>query len=293
VERVDPRRFAVDVDRYRHADHSWLDELDHLAVHAGPPYQRMGTRGVAAADWFVADEHRPAELALRRRLLAEVPAEVLAVTPGSEAACTEAAAMLRSWLDAWDDGVAHPLARAALAVQDDLAVMERRDGRWLLTAGAILFPSYWCLADKIGRPQLDVHGPVPHYEGDLAERVDRFFDRLSPERIIGRRNWGFVAHPLMFVPGADAVEHPVEFDLDQLWMRSERQTLRRLPVSGAVLFSIRVQQAPARAVAARPEVAARVLDAMEQWTPELIRSRGGRHGWFPQVVAWLRAELGR
>lgn len=293
---VDLTAFAPDVARYRQADHGWLAELDAVTVHAGEPHQRMGTRAVAEVDWFVADEHRAHELALRRRLVDEAGEHVVAIEPGSEPACAEAAALVDAWIaadrPAWraeapgraDDP---PLVRAGLAVQDDLCVMERDEHGWRFTAGVVCFPSYWRLADKIGRHQEAVHGPVPHYADDVADRVNRFFDRLPPGRIVGRRNWGFVAHPLLFIPGRDELVQPESFALDHLWMRSERQTLRRLPDTGAVLFTIRAQLAPAAAIEQHPDVAARLLDAMRNWSPELVVSRGGRHGWYEQVVGWL------
>jgi hypothetical protein len=295
---VDPLDYPIDVEAYRRADVGWLDELDRLSVHSGEPHQRMGTRAVDEAGWLVVDEHRDAELALRRRLWREATDEIVATLPGSEAACAEAAEVVEVWLAdhghagteaAAVDEVADPLVRAGLAVQDDLCLMERDEAGWRLTAGIVCFPTYWRLADKLDRLQQDVHGPVPHFREDLATKVSTFFDRLPPGRIVSRRNWGFSAHPLLFVPDLAALPSPGDYHPDRLWLRSERQTLRALPSTGAVLFTIRVQLAPATAVAARPELAARLLDAMEHWTPELVRSRGGRHGWVPQVMAWLRS----
>lgn len=302
VAPVDPYAYPIDTDRYRGADASWLDELDQLAVHAGPPHQRMGTRAIDEADWFRIDEHRPAELSLRRRLLADAPDEVLLALDGTDAACVEAADTVQRWLHAhrpdllvdWDPTVAHPLARAGLAVQDDLCLMLPRDGAWVLAAALLCFPTYWRLADKAGLTQEAVHAPVPHFAEDLAGKVNLFFDRLAPGRIVGRRNWGFSAHPLLFVPDLEALHSPAAgpgdgYRPERVWLRSERQTLRRLPESGAVLFTIRVQLAPATALAQRPALAARLLDAMQAWSPALVESRGGRHGWFAEVRAYLLA----
>ena len=287
------------------ADLGWLDELDRLSVHSGEPHQRMGTRAIDEAGWLVVDDLREEELALRRRLWCEATDEVVTILPGSGAACLEAAGAVDAWLaehghprPAGDaDGrptgdhlpPAEPLVRAGLAVQDDLCVMERDESGWRLTAGIVCFPTYWRLADKVGRLQEDVHGPVPHFRHDLAAKVSTFFDRLPPGRIVSRRNWGFSAHPLLFVPDLAALPDPGDYDPDRLWLRSERQTLRRLPSTGAILFTIRVQLAPATALVDRPALAARLLDAMDHWTPELVQSRGGRYGWIDHVSTWLRS----
>lgn len=294
---VDPRDFPIDVAAYRAADHRWLAELDRHVVHAGAPHHRMGTHVVDEADWLRLDDHADAERALRRRLVAEATDEVLAVEPGSEPARAETADVVLRWLGtrapvalaAWDDTEPDPLVRAGLAVQDDLCLMERSEQGWRLTAALVCFPTSWLLADKIGRAQPAIHGPVPRFDDDgLAARVDRFFDRLAPGRIVGRRNWGITPHPLLFVPDAPALPRPDPWGPEHLWIRSERQTLRRLPETGAVLFTIRVQLAPLPAVRAHPQVAARLLDAIDEWPADIAADRVGPHDWRPGALDLLR-----
>ena len=297
---VDPSAYPIDAAAYRAGEHGWLAELDRVAVHVGEPHQRMATRAVDEAEWLGIDHHRRGELELRRRLLDEAGDEVFAALPGSDDACVETEDVIADWLvrhhpDAWrlpDGDHPHPLGRAGLAVQEDLCVMQRDDeGLWRFTAGALCFPSYWRLHDKLGRPQEAVHGPVPHYATDLAAKVNRFFDRLPPGRIVSRRNWGFAGHPLLFVPDVSAVEPPPP-DPDHLWLRSERQTLRRLERSDAILFTIKIQLAPTAALAAHPDVARRLADAIDGWSPELAESRGWRYGWLDWLPSWLRAVAG-
>ncbi len=307
---LDPAHYRLDEAAYRNGDHTWLDELTAVAGAVGPPFHRMGTRAIDEADWLPADGHRDRELALRRRLVEDGFDEVFASTADTGDAAAEAASMVAEWLArhrpgaelraapddrSVEDGsgghgamAVPPLVRAGLQVQEDLCVMERDQQGWRLTAGLVCFPTYWRLDEKIGRSQGVIHGPVPHFADELADRVGLFFDRLAPGRIVARRNWGFSAHPLLFVPHAvpDGVE--LSYAPERLWLRSERQTLRRLPRTGAVLFTIKVQLAPATALGERPELAARLLAVMQNWSPELVRSRGGRHGWYGEVTGWLR-----
>lgn len=294
------RRFAVDEDRYRHGDHGWLAELDRLTVHAGDPQQRMVTRAIEETEWLRSDAHRTYELALRRRLVTDARAEVSAALPGSEAAGAETAALVAHWLahhgpgpetDLADDETFTPLERAGVSVQEDLCLMERdRDGAWRLTAAVLCFPSYWELGAKLGHRQEVMHAPVPHYQTDLAVTVSRFFDRLRPGRIVTRRNWGFAAQPHLFAPRLGEFDIPPDIRPDALWLRSERQTLRALPDSGAVLFTIKVDVAPAPALAHHRDVAGRLADAIEQWSPELQASRGARYGGVATIATWLRAR---
>lgn len=228
---------------------SWLDELD-LDPHAEPV--SMGVRALGDRPWLVRDEHWQAELELKATLCRERHDEVFAAEasalPASEAASRLIAA---TGVDLVGDDQLHPLDRAGRSVQEDLCVMERTERGWVLTAASLCFPSRWRLHTKMGRHITDVHGPVAGYADRLAAKVDTFFDRLTASPV-WRRNWFVHPDASLFQP-----DRPVDGDpvvdaataLDELVIRSERQTLRRLdPVDDAILFTIRVQQAPVRAL---------------------------------------------
>ncbi|MCU1484242.1 MAG: hypothetical protein JWN67_988 [Actinomycetia bacterium] len=249
---------------------AWLDELP---LAPGPPWHAMGTRALEERDWLVVDGDRDEQLAYKRDLLAAHHDVVAVARPGSEAAASEAAALVG----------APDLEAAALRVQEDLCVLVRRDDRWCLDAGVVCFPSMWRLADKLGRPMAEVHGPVPAYADELADRVDRFLDRL--ERPAWRRNWFVHDSPELHLPEPPP-PHAAPAVPEGLWLRSERQTLRPLPASGGILFAIRTQQVPLAVVAERPDVAARMAEAMAAWSPELVAYRGAA-AWRDAVVRWL------
>jgi hypothetical protein len=78
--------------------------------------------------------------------------------------------------------------------------------------------------------------------------------------------------PSLFAPLPPA--QPQAERPEDLWLRSERQTLRRLPRSGAVLFTIRVQQARFTALAARPDVAAALAARIRAQPAELTEMNG-------------------
>ena len=148
--------------------------------------------------------------------------------------------------------------------------MVQHAGRWHLEGAVLCFPSLWVLADKMGKPTSLVHEPVPYYAEELSKRVDTFFDRLSPDKPVWRRNFSVWPTLLLWAPRLDPSLCPSEQFVDGKpvsWLRSERQTLRRLPRTGAILFSIRVQTVPLSALALRPD-----------------RAR--------DLAAWLRSEAG-
>ena len=141
-----------------------------------------------------------------------------------------------------EPGVA-PLVACARLVQEDLCLMRRDDAGWRLVAGVLCFPSGWSLAEKIGGDLTQIHGPVPGFAGRMVETVSRMFDRITPERPLLRWNWS--------IYGDAALRHessqeggwsrfPPGEALAKAHLRIERQTLRRLPVSGDLVFTIRI-----------------------------------------------------
>lgn len=261
---------------------SWLDELAFPAE--GPPWLAMGLTRITDADWLLADERRDDELAERHRLLAGRHGEVVGVLPGTEAAGAEVLALVLGWErdhrpDLADERVAtgvHPLESAARRTQEDLAVMVPHADGYHLDAAVLCFPSHWRLADKLGGSALAIHGPVPGYADDLAAKVDRFLDRLRPGVLVARRNWSVHDDPALFAPDAPTNPRPAVVDevAHRFWLRSERQTLRRLPETGAVLFTIRVQQAPLAALAEHRAVRTALAARVSAQPPELTEMNG-------------------
>ena len=135
-----------------------------------------------------------------------------------------------------------PLARAALGVAEDLATLVRDASGWRLVEAFVAAPSAWVLGDKIGRVLGEVHAPVPGFEaGTTNDRtIARMFDALRDGVPVVRASWSLHADAHRFLP-RHAPDHAARLaaaPLDALHLRRERQTLRRLPASGAVLFTI-------------------------------------------------------
>jgi hypothetical protein len=180
-------------------------------------------------------------------------------------------------LAAVDESLLAPLEGVARRVEEDLCVLV--DG--VLVGGCVCFPSHWRLRDKLGRPVNEVHGRVPGYDTDLASRVDSFLRRLTPETVVGRRNFTVHELPDLYAPVAPP---PRRVPPAEQWLRSERQTLRRLRRSGAVLFTIRTQQVQLKDLDF--EVRARLVARLRAEPAELIDYRGLTER-LPALVDWL------
>lgn len=274
--------------RVQGSGQAWFDEID---LDPSVSWRRMGTRPLGDRPWLVADERRVVELALKQRLLAERHDEVFAVESGAEEAGRETLELVEAEHDrlgldgslpGGDDGpgvgveARHPLDRAGRLVQEDLCLLRRSSDGWVLAGASLCFPSRWRLAEKMGRSMTAVHEPVDGYDPALAGPVDRLFDRLD-QRIFLRRNWFVHPDPALFQPDRPVGGDPlVSADgcLDELHLRSERQTVRRLPVSGWVLFTVRIQQDPLGSFVADPERARALVRYLAEAPDDQLRHRG-------------------
>ncbi len=164
-----------------------------------------------------------------------------------------------------------PLLSAGLMVQDDLVLMRRKEDGWHLVAGFVAFPSSWSLAEKFGRPMQAIHADVPGFgEGTRnAALITRIFDNLQVTQPVERLNWSINTTDALFLPLSKHHRPPEDtpFTLAERFARVERQTLRKLPRSGDILFTIRVYVDPIAVIARHPrasEIAASFAAQLEK-----------------------------
>jgi len=201
----------------------------------------MGLQRIEEGDWL-----RPeADIAARRAIFEEFP-DSISVLPEAAEAGREVAEML---------GVDGYLGAAARSIWEDLCILTRADGsggdtgEYRLTGGAVGFPTDWRLAGKMGLPLTSVHAPIHGYREQLAGAVDHFMKSLKVGPIFGRANWFVVPNDnLRYLPDESSEDNfaglSVENAGKRLFVRCERQTLRRLPKTMAVLFTISVDVVP-------------------------------------------------
>lgn len=147
-------------------------------------------------------------------------------------------------------GVSGGLPEAARAHHEDMCLLTLREDeeQYRLVGAAVAWPSDWTPADKLGLPLRALHAPIQGYEEQLASGVDHFMAKLKPGAIYGRANWFIAASDerrWVAEPPETAFAHVTSQNAGEtLFVRSERQTLRRLPETGAILFTIGIYVAP-------------------------------------------------
>jgi dimethylamine monooxygenase subunit A len=265
----------------------------------------IGLKPLDPREWIEVDHNLKTYLTEKQRLYSEERDNVLAAMPGTEAAQLEILEMLVTYLPQRFpeiyrlDGtvmdiasgafrVHHiqtpisPLATAGLLVQEDLVIMGRSPEGWRLMAASLCFPSAWKLSEKIGRLMHEVHGPVPGFNKDTrnAGLIERMFDNLRVEQPVLRWNWTLFGENTLYLPGDEKRmsrrfgEGPVA---KHVFMRLERQTLRKLPKSGEILFTIRTHIDPMDVLehhADGPRLAAAIAEQVAAFTPDELTYKG-------------------
>lgn len=128
-----------------------------------------------------------------------------------------------------------PMQMASRLIQDDFALLlEKPDGQYYLSAGAIVMPGLWNLDERMGMPLSQIHidhGKVPGFKEKLEKGVMSLFRRIQPDSPVQRNTW--------YVQGLDAVDE-MEFakgageknmPVENFHYRTERQTVRRYAIS--------------------------------------------------------------
>jgi len=264
----------------------------------------IGLKPLDLNDWIDVDGKLLAYLDEKDRLAARVPQDIFGALPGSEAAQGEVLTLLGDHLPQHfpniymrlgpqidvvpafrrarlDDPLTPPLLIAAGMVQEDLVILQKRDDGWTVTAGALAFPSSWRLRDKLGRPMHEVHGPVPGFNAGTrnAAMIERMFDNLKPELPVMRWNWSLYGdaelhHP---EPGNAGRRFGTGEIAENVFLRLERQTLRKLPDSGAILFTIRIYIDPFEALESHedgPAIANALITQIHDLSPEQLEYKG-------------------
>lgn len=234
---------------------------------------RIGLAPIPATAWFEGGETDPAA---RKDPLFEGAAAPLvwAETDGSRPAQAEVLALVAEAIGRpIETQDRPPLYAAARCVADDLCLMEKRDGLWRLSALSLSAGSFFTAAEVIGRTLAELHRPVTGFEDRLLARVTRIFDGLRDGLVLERRNWSVVSTPELHMPDPGPMRAAIPAidparAAQVLHVRCERQTLRRLPMTGGVVFTIRVWVNPLSDVAADPARLARFAQAWRTAHPD-------------------------
>lgn len=242
------------------------DDLDPILQNTLPEGQaevaaaRLPSMRPVVGPWLTCDGAYGAQMAKRRYLLRTRARDVytqtgdglaaargfvelaLAALPigfermGEEVRCPDGHA---ETID-WDT----PLRSIGMILQQDVCILEKRGVEHVMTGAVLCFPASWTLAQKIGKPLTGIHAPVDEYNSAIAARVQRLFDGVQAGRPLWRANMLRYDDATLFQPRPENDPRPVG-QPDAPYLRSERQTILRVPQPDAVAFVIHTSVVPA------------------------------------------------
>lgn len=208
-----------------------------------------GVAPCAPDDWLRIDDAYAAQMAYRLELLERYGSSVLWSDPAALPATQEVLEEAMKILPQMDFVVSHdqvicpdgrqvlvdwnnPLYTLGALVQQDICVMEKRGDEHVLVAAVLCFPANWRLAEKAGRPLTTIHKRIEPYDENIARRVQRLFDGVQVGRPLWRYNRLTYVEPDLHQPHRKNAKGKAGY------VRSERQTILRLPQTGSVVFAI-------------------------------------------------------
>ncbi|KAJ5462830.1 hypothetical protein N7475_007774 [Penicillium sp. IBT 31633x] len=274
-------------------------------------------------DWWIELENTyKSRIAQRKDLYAKNGRQVLDVMPGSELACKELMEMVLQFICARypqyftlvdkrvlknkilgteQDVTAKPPLEVLLDnVPEDFAIMLRdhRTGFYFLRAAVICSALGWNVASKIGKQLHEIHEPIPDYKEKMQFSMDRFFTKMPTEKPIQRGSWGLeIGQPLYMPPGDPhsllRLSQRDDLTIDECHLRVDWQTLRRLPLSGAIVFNFKGLFTPISEFRDEPGVPGLVMKVVTEGKKNLMDYKSVwhvQHVVFPKLKEWAAEQ---
>lgn len=301
--------------------------LPYRPFRYGPNYfVTMGIRNIRYEDWIELDNQYPRYHDLKLRRIQERGQKCCRTLPDAYEASVELLQELVEYLPAryptlyqrTECGICNlltgeeidtisrplpedPMQSCGRLTQDDLAIMmEGKDGLYYLKAGAIILPGFWRLEDKIGMPLAEIHtsAGVPHYREKLERGMNNLFRRMKVGDVFARNNYFLQvdddlawSHSIGSEDGTEVTWEAVDKTraIQHHHFRSERQTLHRMPKTGAIVFTIHTYFHPITEIAQEDYVPGRLASAIRSWTDDVSRYKGKAH-YQAVLLEYLDAE---
>lgn len=169
-------------------------------------------------------------------------------------------------------------------IPEDFACMLRdpETGIYSFRAGVICSSLGWNVGSKIGLKLHEIHAPIPDYKEKMQFSMDRYFAKKPTDKPIQRGSWGLEIDEPLFMPPGDPHEKLREMQdpthsVDRCHLRVDWQTLRRLPLSGAVVFNFKALFTPVSEFRDEPYVPSLLLKVLREGKQSLMEYKSTWH----------------
>ncbi|GAB7348764.1 hypothetical protein MBLNU459_g7493t1 [Dothideomycetes sp. NU459] len=270
-------------------------------------HQTMSFKKMEPDWWLELEKTYVARIKQRQDLYAKYGKMVLQELPGSEIACKELMEICLQFLCArypqyfrldkekmvFHNGILKnethlkdmsPLLVILNNVPEDFAMVLRdpETGYYSFRAGVVCSSLGWNVGTKIGMTLKEIHEPIPDYKEKMEFSMDRYFAKKPTEKPIQRGSWGLEIDEPLFMPPGDPHEHLRQqqdptHDISRCNLRVDWQTLRRLPLSAAVVFNFKALFTPVQEFRDEPRVPSVLLKVLREGKKSLMEYKGTWH----------------
>jgi len=288
-----------------------------------PYHQTMSLTKLDPNYWLELESTYTARIAQRQALYATHGTSVLNALPGSEHATKELMEMSLQFLCTrypqyftlcpskthFHNAILQtttplhstpPLIVILNNIPEDFALVLRcpLTGSYTLRAGIICSSLGWSLGTKISLSLSAIHGPIPDYATKMAFSMDRYFAKKPTDKPIQRGSWGLEIGTPLFMPADDPhatlrERQDPDARIEDVNLRVDWQTLRRLPLSGAVVFNFKALFTPLTELRREPCVPKLLLKVLREGKRELMLYKGTwhtEHVVLPKLEEWSREQ---
>ncbi len=258
---------------------------------------RLGLKQIKFSEWLQYESDYANRIGQKKQLKQTEGKRVLNVLPESISAQTEFLELLLEHINKYhsdnfkvskeyvfskldnirylySDYEACPLELASYLVGDDVCLLNEEDGDYRLAAASVCAPTWWDLPEKMGKPLAKIHAPIANLEEKIGRMIRHFLQKLTVEDCYQRSNWFlFTSSEFCIFPNSfDFYSEMTGINLDNieknLFLRSERQTFRRLYNTKYISFCIKVYLEPISIVKKYPSIAEDLIIALNTMSAE-------------------------
>lgn len=264
---------------------------------------RLGLTPIDLSEWIQYEDDFSERVKQKQKLIKEHGEQVLDAMPSSHEAQKEFLNLLLVHLQRYHanrfemtdnqviiknenisyDTIAYkdnPLELISYLSADDYCLLTEASEDYKLVAASVCAPTWWSLQEKMGKPLASIHAPVMNLEERIGRMIRHFLQNLKITDCYQRSNWFLFASKeyCVFPDRFDIYSEMENIDEsnieNKLYLRSERQTFRRLKNTNAIVFGIKVYVESISVVRRNLAIAEDLLVALNTMNEEQKQSLG-------------------
>ncbi len=187
-----------------------------------------------------------------------------------------------------------PFEYISRQVQEDIILLDQREGDLFMDAGILTFPASWSLDFDAGMRFEEFHGPVPRaHEMGVFKKAKAFLMRVQIGKPWTRLNWTMTVNRRLDTSLDTYAEWKSDRNTvtlancgEKLHLRVEVQRFIRLPRSNGLMFPIHTYMISLEELLTNPVWTRRLHQVLTNLPPDLVEYKG-LSSYYDTVLTWL------